>query len=273
MSPFSKQFEQDGYLVLPNFLNTKTCDFLIKRAYQLIDAFDPAHKSIFNTNNQSHANDLYFLNSGNKIHFFFENSAFNQSDELTTQKHLSINKIGHALHEHDPVFAALNESQPLQQLMGKLGINNPKIMQSMYMCKQPHIGSEVTCHQDSTYLYVHEQPITGFWFALQDADEENGCLWAIPGGHRTPLKSRMIRDQHDQIHFTTYDDTPWDLNKMVPLVAPRGTLVVLHGLLPHMSYENRSDRSRHAYTLHVMSGNHTYATDNWNSVSLSSPIV
>ncbi|MDJ0930005.1 phytanoyl-CoA dioxygenase family protein [Breoghania sp.] len=43
----------------------------------------------------------------------------------------------------------------------------------------------------------------------------------------------------------------------------RGTLVVLHGLLPHKSAPNRSPRSRHAYAVHVVDGAASWSTDNW----------
>jgi phytanoyl-CoA hydroxylase len=49
----------------------------------------------------------------------------------------------------------------------------------------------------------------------------------------------------------------------VPLEAPRGTLVVLDGLLPHRSGPNRSDLPRHAYTLHAIDPRASYPADNW----------
>jgi phytanoyl-CoA hydroxylase len=54
----------------------------------------------------------------------------------------------------------------------------------MYIFKQPGIGGEVGCHQDATFLYTDPITVTGFWFAIEDATLENGCLWAAPGGHR-----------------------------------------------------------------------------------------
>ncbi|MEQ1790245.1 MAG: phytanoyl-CoA dioxygenase family protein, partial [Rickettsiales bacterium] len=126
-----------------------------------------------------------------------------------------------------------------------------------------YIGGEVTCHQDSTYLFQVEQPITGLWFALEDATLENGCLWAIPGGHHTALKSRMIRDHEDKIRTEIYDATPFAPDRMIPLEVSRGSLIVLHGLLPHMSYANTSSRSRQAYTLHIGSELCTYPENNW----------
>jgi phytanoyl-CoA hydroxylase len=40
-------------------------------------------------------------------------------------------------------------------------------------------------------------------------------------------------------------------------------MVVLHGLLPHWSDVNRSDRSRHAYSLHCISASAGYPAWNW----------
>ena len=132
----------------------------------------------------------------------------------------------------------------------------------MYIFKQPKIGGEVTCHQDSTFLYTEPVNIAGLWLALEDATIENGCLWAIPGGHRLGLKSRWIRTD-EGMRFDVFDDRPWPEDQLQPLEVSQGTLIVLHGLLPHKSLANRSAKSRHAYTLHVISGKSHYALDNW----------
>lgn len=63
--------------------------------------------------------------------------------------------------------------------------------------------------------------------------------------------------------FEILDDRELPLDGMVPLEAPRGTCVVLHGLLPHRSGANRSARSRQAYSLHVIDARATYRADNW----------
>jgi phytanoyl-CoA hydroxylase len=259
-----KFYADHGYLIIENFIEPTLCQDLKKEAHQLMDAFQPqTYKTIFNTQNQSHAKHQYFLDSGNHIHFFFEDGAIDARGNLKYEKHLCINKIGHALHTQNPVFRAFSHSQKIQDLCHDLHITNPITMQSMYICKQPFVGGEVTCHQDSTYLYVKENPVVGLWFALEDATQQNGCLWAIPGGHQSPLKSRFIRNTQHETSIEIYDHTPWNLTKMVPLEVTAGSLIVLHGLLPHMSKENTSSQSRHAYSLHVISGDAEYAADNW----------
>ena len=267
-------FTRDGFLIIKNFVSPEVCDFLKERMKTLLKEFDADDiKTIFSSKTQVHANHQYFLDSGDNIHFFFEEGAIDEHGNLTTTREMSLNKVGHALHELDPAFSCFSHLHKIAALCQDLDIADPRIVQSMYIFKQPHFGGEVTCHQDSTYIHVKEQPITGLWFALEDATMLNGCLWAIPGGHKTALKSRMVRDRNNHICTQVYDDTPWPLEKMIPLEVPRGSLIILNGQLPHMSKENVSDKSRHAYTLHVMSGKHTFSKDNWLQRGDDKPFV
>jgi phytanoyl-CoA hydroxylase len=132
----------------------------------------------------------------------------------------------------------------------------------MYIFKQPRIGGEVVCHQDAAFLHTEPLSVLGLWFALEDATVENGCMYALPGGHRGPLRTRFLRTG-DSTRTVTLDPTPLPAQGLVPLEAPEGTLIVLHGLLPHLSGPNRSARSRHAYALHVIDGAAGYSAGNW----------
>jgi phytanoyl-CoA hydroxylase len=258
------QYERDGFLVLKNFVDSGTCDRLRARAEELVGGFDPAGiVSIFSTQEQSHLRDDYFLRSGDKIRFFFEEDTFLPDGKLKQSKERSINKIGHALHELDPVFSEFSKTPAIEKLVADLDIKNPLLVQSMYIFKQPQIGGEVTCHQDSTFLYTEPINIAGLWFALEDATTENGCLWVIPGGHKTGLRSRWRREPNGGMGFDVFDPAPFPEQQLVPLEVSQGTLIVLHGLLPHKSLANRSPKSRHAYTLHAIGGDSHYPEDNW----------
>ena len=59
------------------------------------------------------------------------------------------------------------------------------------------------------------------------------------------------------------DPEPYPAEGLVPLEAARGTLVLLDGALPHRSGPNRSDKPRHAYTLHAIDRRARYLDDNW----------
>lgn len=263
-----ERWDRDGFLVLPRFAAPEACEALIARARALVDAFDPGEvASIFSTTDQARTSDAYFLASGDKIRFFFEPDAFDGEGKLRQAKALSINKIGHALHDLDPTFDAFSRAPALAALARGVGLSDPRLVQSMYIFKQPRIGGEVVCHQDSTFLYTDPPSVVGFWFALQDATLENGAMWALPGGHRGGLKARFRRDGEGGVRTEVLDPTPWPAacreNGFVPLEAERGTLIVLHGSLPHLSGPNTSAVSRHAYAVHVVEGGAGYPEDNW----------
>jgi phytanoyl-CoA hydroxylase len=259
-----ERYEREGFLVLEGFAAPEVCDRLRLRAAELLEAFDPADTfSVFSTREQTRTSDEYFLGSGDKVRFFFEECAFDARGCLAVNKELAINKIGHALHDLDPVFDEFSRAHEVEALVEALGVRRPLLLQSMYIFKQPGIGGEVTFHQDATFLYTEPRTVTGLWFALEDATVENGCLWAIPGGHLSGLKKRFVRATEGGTRFLTLDAGEWDETRLVPLEVKKGTLIVLHGLLPHMSRANLSTRSRHAYSVHVVDDECLYPEENW----------
>jgi phytanoyl-CoA hydroxylase len=258
------RFETDGFAVIPNFKPPGEVAALRERAAEIIDAFDPSVASgTFTTRAENMRRDDYFLESATSIRCFFEEEAFDEHDRLRGPKLLSINKIGHAMHDLDPVFAAFSHGPELDRLARDLGNDDPRVYQSMYICKQPRIGGEVRWHQDATYFATEPHTVTTLWFALEPADRNNGCLWVQRGGHRTPLRERFSMDGASG-RTEVLDRTPWPtLAEAEPLECEAGTLVVFHGLLPHYSAPNRSAYSRHAYTLHFVDGRVPYRAENW----------
>lgn len=258
-----RQYDRDGFLVLPGFKPAAEIAALRRRAADIVEAFDPAEsRSIFTTQDQGRRTDRWFLDSGDKVRCFFEEEAFGPDGALRQAKALSINKIGHAMHDLDPVFSAFSHGPALAAVAADVGLHAPQLWQSMYIFKQPGIGGEVRWHQDATFFDTDPISVTTFWFALEDADRSNGCLWVEPGGHRGPLRELFVREG-DATHIETLDSTPWPAANAVPVEVAAGTLVVFHGKLPHYSAPNRSAVSRHAYTLHVTDARAAYSARNW----------
>jgi phytanoyl-CoA hydroxylase len=267
------QYQQDGYLVLPDFKSAQEVAALRARALEIITAFEPAPKqTVFTTFEQEKATDDYFLGSADKVRCFFEEKAFDAEGHLRQDKILSINKIGHCMHDLDPVFMAFAHDPKLAEVADDIGLSESQIWQSMYIFKQPGIGGEVRWHQDASFFDTTPISVTTFWFALEDATVDNGCLWVEPGGQRGPLRERFTRDG-SKVTLETLSTEPWpDDNTAIPLPAKAGSLVFFHGLLPHYSAPNLSAVSRHAFTLHVTDGRTQYSEKNWIQRGVDFPV-
>jgi len=148
-------FHKAGVLILRDFVSVDSCRELQRRANELVASFDPADvRSVFSTTKQTQLDDSYFIDSGDKIRFFLEDDAFDDAGELRQAKEHCLNKMGHAMHDLDPVFDAFSRSPELAEVARRIGFSDPAILQSMYIFKPPNIGGEVVCHQDSTYIYT-----------------------------------------------------------------------------------------------------------------------
>ena len=250
-------FDKNGYLYLPKLIpNTEIAEAKI-RAYEHIDSWVPSsNHPVFTNNDLSLTTNDYFFKSAYKISFFLEDSA----KPPIANKRTAVNKIGHALHDLDNVFRKFSYRKEYKLALNDLGYTNPQIVQSMFIIKGPKVGGEIKPHQDCSYIITEPASCIGIWVAMEEASSENACMYAVPGSHKSGTQVFWERNGSTMTHSNPFQ---YSTANAVCLEAKPGTAILLHGDLVHWSEHNRSDKSRHAYTLHIVKGDYEWSPKNW----------
>lgn len=181
-----EQFRQDGILAIPGWLDAPTVESLKAACNKLLDDFSPESvpRSIFSTEEQSRTSDRYFLESGDKVSYFYEQKAFSTDGSLLYEPRATINKVGHDLHTKIAEFRDVSLSPSIAAACRSLGYIHPLVVQvrsdltqpvllttrekqrilvsqSMAIFKPPKIGGAVSPHVDGAFLYTEPQSCVG----------------------------------------------------------------------------------------------------------------
>ena len=161
----------------------------------------------------------------------------------------------HFPHWVNPVFAAMVRHPGLAGVLsGIVGAHlagwdgRVKAMQSMLFVKPPGMPGQAW-HQDEHFIPTRDRSLCGAWIALDDATVDNGCLWVVPGSHRTgmlhPVRAHARPNLYDPAP-EAYDATDpqgpgFDAAGAIPVPVAAGDVVFFNGYLLHRSLPNRTE--------------------------------
>jgi ectoine hydroxylase-related dioxygenase (phytanoyl-CoA dioxygenase family) len=134
----------------------------------------------------------------------------------------------------------------LAALLGR----SPYAVQTMLYFKPPGARGQAL-HQDQFYLKVQPGTCMAAWLALDDCDEENGCLQVVPGTHNLPVLCTEKADLNQSFTDVTVPLTEGMVTRPIPMQA--GDVLFFNGQLIHGSFPNTSShRFRRALIGHYI---------------------
>ncbi|MCE9591804.1 MAG: phytanoyl-CoA dioxygenase family protein [Planctomycetes bacterium] len=169
-------------------------------------------------------------------------------------------KLNRPFESNPQVYGGLIFDSPMPDLIEQLTGAPPLLFTDQIFFKPPHHGSPKAYHQDNGYFLMHpDGHVITAWIAMDDVDEENGCLRYIDGsqlGEILPCAAIPGRE-----HDLTPDPALIDLSKESLAIVKKGGVVFHHSKALHCSGENRSPRWRRGYATHWVAADVTCETD------------
>ena len=149
----------------------------------------------------------------------------------------------------------------LREVLEVLLGHPPLLVMDQIFMKPPKFGSAKPYHQDNAYFCCFpEDELVTAWIALDDVDEENGCLRYIDGSHKKGLVPHTPIPGEEYYNKAPSDEDI-DFSKETLAPVKKGGVVFHHGYTLHTSYRNESDRWRRGYATHWVTENVRSETD------------
>lgn len=152
-----------------------------------------------------------------------------------------------------PFRAVVSHPQIAEEMAQLTGAQELRLWHDQIQYKPASKGGVNMWHQDAP-LWPIIRPMTevSAWVALDDVDEENGCMWMVPGSHTWGNHIAFLQG------LKTFDEMPREYEgrqiEVRPCPVRKGEVHYHHALTWHGSPANRSGRPRRAIALHYMTG-------------------
>lgn len=124
------------------------------------------------------------------------------------------------------------------------------LIMSHLIVKSPHDGLAVNWHQDNTYWpSVTGTDVGTVWLAIDDVDQQNGCMQVIPSSHDGYRELETRRTDGNDLLGVEAVVSEAMLASAVPIILTAGSLSIHDSFILHGSEANTSARRRAGYTM------------------------
>lgn len=202
-----RNYDDDGYCVLPDVVDGATADRLVGE----VDRLERVGEA--------------------RLRRMREGRAFiARADEITFTTHIV---------RSSPVVREFYRSALFQDIVADIVGPDVRLYWDQAVYKKPRSPHPFPWHQDNGYTFVEPQQYLTCWVALSDSDATNGGLQMVPGQHRMGT----FRHRRTPLGYVCYEEDPPTAQS---LTTRAGTVVCMAGTTPHQTGPNATDAVRRA---------------------------
>ena len=233
------QFHNDGFIILRNFLDEKTCDDILEVAKKhLEERIEPIETEIgYDERSKEYRTEMTDYTS--------------KSDKQS----MVVRRL-RQVYDRDRLFKAWMENDKIRPILQQI-LNDQVVLTTGHhnsiMTKLPHVSSATAWHQDRRYWRYSDDNLVSIWLALDDEFSQNGVLEFIPGSH----KMHFSVDQFDEKEYFSeeYAVNKEIIAKKVSSNLKKGDVVLFHCLLLHRANKNSTDKEKISFVYTVKGAN------------------
>ncbi len=208
MGRLNKDFQHDGYVALAKPLDADALSMLQRVCDELLDEKP-----------QNGGEGLHDIGLGRRRQF-----------------------LRHRHPDYPELEAFLLQGPPARLACDLFGVG-AFLFNEQFVVKGPKKGASFAWHQDGAYVGFDHKPYLTVWIALDDATEENGCVYLLPRN----LKEKPGIDPHEWVEESSELNGYFGSDQGEAVVVPAGAVVGFSSLTLHRSGPNITDRPRRAY--------------------------
>jgi len=157
--------------------------------------------------------------------------------------------------DHEGVRRLMLDAELGYMVAELAGIDGVRIWHDQALIKQPW-GNPTGWHLDNPFWSFSSRDAISIWIALDDSTLENGCLYFLPGTHKTATFDKVEVTQNIGDLFKAYP--AWAMLKSVPAVMKAGACSFHNGLIAHGAGANMTPGNRRAMSCAYMPDGSTF---------------
>ena len=215
-----KEFQENGFLVLKNFVDTKLCDEILEKAkFHLQNKISPIETE--------------------------QEYIKNKTEEITVRRLRQV-------YDREAIFRDWMTNEEIRPILKQILNDTPVLTLAHHnsiMTKLPHESTRTFWHQDRRYWNFENNDLVSVWLSLGDEYLDNGLLEFIPSSH----KMNFSKDRFDEVdNFLDENEENKELIKTrTHTNLQKGDVVLFHCKTLHHASKNNTDKAKISFVYTV----------------------
>ena len=228
-------FEQNGYLILRNFLPVAECQAILDVASaHLKHKIEPIET------------EVDYVNKSQEYR-----TKVSDYSSIEKHKEVTVRRL-RQVYERDIVFKNWMENEKIRPILKQLLKDDVVITTAHHnsiMTKMPKSSKETSWHQDRRYWSYTDDNLVSVWLALGEENSDNGVLEFIPSSHTMKFTSEQFGEKE---YFSLENEKNMSLiETKTSTTLSAGDVVLFHCKLLHRANKNSTQKPKISFVYTV----------------------